>query len=213
MLGKIFTCCPIESALRRVSVTLASTSDGKIRNTDPLLFVRDWIDGILNVVFVGIGVGIGFSQLNPDKLFVFGHRHGLRTDQLLTSNDVQRWPLKLILLNVFCRRCRCRRLNAVLFNRRHLKCGKHDTNVSRCDPVLQDGAVLEVFGARSICQSGERDSGRRVVIEMRVETESLLFIGASDWHLDVALEDGAAVGRVKLNSEQFVVISFNFYMV
>ena len=185
-----------------MSVTLASSSDGEIRDSDPLLFLRDRVDCILNVVFVGINVGVGVGQLDPDKLFVFGHRRGLRADQLLASNDVQRRSLNLILLDVFRRRRR-RRLHTVFFNGRRLKCGKDDPNVRRRDPVLQDGAVLEIFGARPIRQSREGDSGRRVVVEMRVETESLLLVGSGDRHFDVALEDGATVGGVKLKFKTF----------
>ena len=66
------------------------------------------------------------------------------------------------------------------------------------DPVLQDGAVLEVLGAGPAGERGEGDPGAGGLVEVVGDAERLLLVGARDVHLLLPLERPQAVGGVIL---------------
>ena len=79
-----------------------------------------------------------------------------------------------------------------------LRWGKRQPDVSGCDPVLQDWAVLKLFGAGPVCQRRERNPGTGVRVKMGVNTQSLLLVGPGDGHILLALICAEAVVRVEL---------------
>ena len=66
------------------------------------------------------------------------------------------------------------------------------------DPVLQDGAVLEVLCAGPAGERGEGDPGAGGLVEVVRDAERLLLVGARDVHLLLPLERPQAVGGVIL---------------
>ena len=66
------------------------------------------------------------------------------------------------------------------------------------DPVLQDGAVLEVLCAGPAGERGEGDPGAGGLVEVVRHAERLLLVGARDVDLLLPLERPQAVGGVIL---------------
>ena len=69
------------------------------------------------------------------------------------------------------------------------------------DPVLEDGAVLEVLRAGPAAERGEGDPGAGGLVEVVGDAQRLLLVGPRDVHLLLALERPEAVGRVILRDD------------
>ena len=162
----------IDDALGGVAVALAPPTNRQVGHAHPLelrlLLVRDQVVLVvvlllivLILVFEVVGQSVAAAELvvvlvDDVKEGLVGRHQLLAPDQVQPGREVDGLGLLLLQvdLDVVGAAGAVVQVQEVLGDR-----GEHDPDVGGRHPILKDGAVFEVLGARPLGQGGEGDSG------------------------------------------------------